>query len=398
MGALGLSNREETVRTVPPAACLTSWSPEWLAELAQDLLEAEEREAPYLLDFSDGVLAGSSTPTGVRLHIPSVMVVANLLVGRFRHLPIAVRLPDSKALNLQLARGGLFFALANRGGVTWADDVPEEWDRAAEGWIRPFHPNDETMCREALVDTRSPEADSWIVRAAFQRYLLSLMHPHLRPPQHLYRDLRRIAGSWLSGRLDVAPRSEMSSTLVDCVEVFYQIVVNIPDHAGLAREPAGCSLGQVYATLGGGRDSHNRLHFSVLDNGLGIPRQVNAKYRDHERSAEEALQDAVAGNLPRRTGGRGVGLDLVRRIASEYTEGHRGVGGAGRIRIVTSGDEHMSAACLDWDAGRELPATSTIEGVPVVGTIVGVSLGLEQRTRASDSDQLELTLGAPAAV
>ena len=386
------------MRTVPPAASLTSWSPEWLAELAQDLFVAEEREAPYLLDFSDRVLAGSATPIGVRLHIPSVMVVANLVVGRFRHLPIAIRIPDSKALNLQLARGGLFFALANRGGVTWADDVPEEWDRAAEGWIRPFHPNDETMYREALVDTRSSEADSWIVRAAFQRYLLSLMHPHLRPPQHLYRDLRRIAGSWLSGRLEVAPRSEMSSTLVDCVEVFYQIVVNIPDHAGLAREPAGCSLGQVYATLGGGRDSHNRLHFSVLDNGLGIPRQVNAKYQDRARSAEEALRDAVAGNLPRRAGGRGVGLDLVRRIASEYTEGHRGVGGAGRIRIVTSGDEPMSAACLDWDAGRELPATSTIEGVPIVGTIVWVSLGLEQRTRAGDDEQLELTLGAPAAV
>lgn len=386
------------MRTVPPAVCLTSWSPEWLAELALDLARAEERETPYLLDFSDGVLAGSSTPTDVRLHIPSVMVVANLLVGRFRHLPIAVRIPDSKALNLQLARGGLFFALANRERVTWADDAPEEWDRAAEGWIRPFHPNDEKMCREALVATKNLEASSWIVRAAFQRYLLSLMHPHQRPPQHLYRDLRRIAGSWLSGRLDVAPRSEMSSTLVDCVEVFYQIVVNIPDHAGLATEPAGCSLGQVYATLGGGRDSHNRLHFSVLDNGLGIPRQVNAKYRDRARSAEDALRDAVAGNLPRRAGGRGVGLDLVRRIASEYTEGHRGVGGASRIRIVTIGDEPMSAACLDWDAGRELPATSTIEGLPVMGTIAWVSLGLEQRTRTSDGEQLELTLGAPAAV
>ena len=383
---------------VPSAGCLTSWNPERLAEFARQLLQAEDRKSPCLLDFSDETLAGSSTPAGVRLHIPSVMVVANLLVGRFRHLPVTVRIPDSRALNLQLARGGLFFALANREQVTWADDVPEEWDRAAEGWIRPFHPNDEKMCREALVDTRSPEADSWIVRAAFQRYLLSLMHPHLRPPQHLYRDLRRIAGSWLGGRLDVAPRSDMSSTLVDCVELFYQIVVNVPDHAELANEPAGCSLGQVYATLGGGRDSHNRLHFTVLDNGLGVPHQVNAKYRDRARSAEDALRDAVAGNLPRRAGGRGVGLDLVRRIASEYTEGHRDVGGASRIRIVTSGDEPMSAACLDWDAGRELPATSTIEGLPVLGTIVWVSLGLEQRTRASDSDQLELTLGAPAAV
>ena len=384
--------------TFSPARSLTSWSPEWLVELAQHLVEAEEREAPCLLDFSDSALAGSSTPTGVRLHIPSVMVVANLLVGRFRHLPIAVRIPDSKALNLQLARGGLFFALANRDHVAWAEDAPDEWERAAEGWVRPFHPNDARMCREALVDTQHLEADSWIVQAAFQRYLLSLMHPHKRPPQHLYGELRRIAGRWLSGRLDVRYGSAMSATLVDCVEVFYQIVVNVPDHAGLDRQPGGSSLGQVYATLGGGRDSHNRLHLSVLDNGLGIPSQVKAKYRDRARRAEDALRDAVLGNLPRRTGGRGVGLSLVRQIAGQYTEGHREVGGASRIRIVTSGDEPMSAACLDWDADTESPTTSTIEGLPVVGTIVWVSLGLEQRTRAADGDQLRLTLGAPAAV
>ena len=361
-------------------------------------MQAEERQSPLLLDLSDDALAGSSTPVGVRLHIPSVMVLANLLVGRFRHLPMTVRVPDSKALNLQLARGGFFFALANRPGVTWADDAPEEWDRVAEAWTRPFHPNDEKMCREALVDTRHVEADSWIARAAFQSYLLSLLHPHERPAQQLYGELRQIAGSWLSGRLDVASRSEMSATLVDCIELFHQIVVNVPDHAGLARELAGCSLGQIYATRGGGHDSHNRLHFSVLDNGLGIPHQVNAKYRDRSRGAEDALRDAVAGNLPRRPAGRGVGLSLVRRIASEYTAGHRGVGGASRIRIVTNGDEPMSAGSLDWEAGSDMPETSTIRGLPVRGTLVWVSLGLEQRTRTSDSDQLELTLGVPAAV
>ena len=381
-----------------PTACLTSWNPDWLAEFGQHLIRAEERESPYLLDFADDVLAGSSTPASVRLHIPSVMVVANLLVGRFRQLPIAIRVPESRALNLQLARGGLFFALANRKRVTWAEDAPEQWDRAAEGWIRPFHPNDEKMCREALVDTRSLEGDSWIVRAAFQRYLLSLMHPHKRPAQHLYYDLRRIAGSWLSGRLDVASRSEMSATLVDCIELFYQIVVNVPDHAELGNDPTGCSLGQVYATLGGGRDSHNRLQFSVLDNGRGIPRQVNAKYGDRQRSAEEALRDAVLGNLPRRTGGRGVGLSLVREIASEYTEGHRRIGGASRIRIVTSGDEPTSATCLDWDADTNLPVTTSIRHLPVHGTLVWVSLGLERRTPTTEGDQLELRLSASVAV
>ena len=115
----------------------------------------------------------------------------------------------------------------------------------AEAWTRPFHPHDEKMCREALVETKSLEADPWVSRSAFQGYLLSLLHPHRRPPQQLYGELRQIAGSWLSGRLDVASRSEMNATLVDCVELFHQIVVNIPDHAGLADDLASCSLGQI---------------------------------------------------------------------------------------------------------------------------------------------------------
>ena len=66
-----------------------------------------------------------------------------------------------------------------------------------------------------------------------KRYLLSVMHPHNRPARHLRHDLRQIAGRWLSSRLHVKPGSEMVGTLTDCLEVFYQIVVNVPDHASL---------------------------------------------------------------------------------------------------------------------------------------------------------------------
>lgn len=379
------------------AKSLTTLDPRGLSALAGQLEAAERRDATCSLDFSDGAIAGEASPSAVRLSLPSIMVVSNLLVGRFRDVPVEVRIPDSRGLNLQLARGGLFFALANRPRVHWTGEPPERWSATAKSWVHPFHPSDADMRRQALVDVKDPEQDSWVVRAAFQRYLLSVMHPHNRPALRLRDDLRQIAGRWLSSRLNIKPGSEMVSTLVDCLEVFYQIVVNVPDHASLRSEPAGCSLGQVYATLGGGRDSHNRLHFAILDNGVGLPHRVRVLYNDRHRTAEEALRDAVMGHLPRAVGGRGIGLDLVRRIAGQYTEGLRGVGGASSIHIITNGDSDGSASHLEWSPTSDRPDTRSTEHLPVRGTLVCVSLGLEHRIPNERSHQLELTFAEPIA-
>lgn len=379
----------------PSARYLTRWDPAGLADLADRLKTAERSGSPCVLDFADRAIAGSSSPSAVRLSIPSVMVVANLLVGRFRDVPIALRIPSSKGLNLQLARGGFFFALANRPSIAWAEHAPEKWAHTAEAWVSPFHPSDKRMRREALVDVRDPQSDSWVVHAAFQRYLLSVMHPHTRPARFLYRDLRQIAGRWLSGRLRIRPGSEMVRTLSDCLEVFYQIVVNVPDHASLRSSMFGCSLGQVYATLGGGRHSYNRLHFSIIDNGVGLPNRVNKLYPDRIRNAEEALCDALMGRLPRPPGGRGVGLDLVRRITQQYIEGIRGVGGGSNIWIITNGDKPTDASQLAWHAELDAPSTAIIPDLPISGTLVWVSLGLAHRIPAEDSHQLELKFSEP---
>lgn len=379
----------------PSAHYLTRWDPAGLGRLAERLSKAEQSGGRCILDFSDGSIAGSSAPSAIRLSIPAVMVVANLLVGRFRGVDVAIRVPSSKGLSLQLARGGFFFALANRPGVRWLGSAPDEWGRVAEAWTHPFHPSDRLMRHRALVDVRDPQSDSWVVNAAFQRYLLSVMHPHRRPAHFLYRDLHQIAGRWLSGRLRVRPGSEMVATLGDCLEIFYQIVVNVPDHASLRSDPSGCSLGQVYATLGGGRHSHNRLHFSVLDNGIGLPTRVNRLYLDRPRTAQESLRDALLGNLPRPPGGRGIGLDLVRRITQQYTEGLRGVGGASNIWIVSSGDHPRDASHLAWHTESDSPMTTIVKGLPIRGTLVWVSLGLAHRIPEAEFYQLELSFSEP---
>lgn len=378
-------------------ALLTRWDAPALVEVAASLEETQNRGRSCRLDLSEEAIASAGSVSALRLSIPSVMTLANLLVGRFRDVSVTVRLPRSRGLNLQLARGGFFYALANRGNVEWSDGVPDEWDDTKIAWANRFHPDDSAMLREALVSVRDLEQQSWIIRAAFQRYLLSLIHPHHRPAVSLHSELSLVAGRWLSGRLGRSTSGEMQKTLADCLEVFYQIVVNVPDHAALRREAGGCSLGQTYVTLGGGRESHNRLHFSVLDNGKGLPRRVNELYRDRRRSSEQALSDAVLGRLPRRTTGRGVGLNLVRKIAAEYTWGDRGVGGASRICIVTNGDQEGSAALLDWQSSDDDPSVSTVQNLPVQGTLVWVSLGLEVKAPEDASHQLELTFAEAAA-
>ncbi|MDE0497246.1 MAG: ATP-binding protein [Acidimicrobiaceae bacterium] len=379
------------------AAFAAKWNSLELQEVARELRWAQTKGELFHLDLTEGSSLSLGNPSAVRLHIPSVMALANLLVGSFRDVPVTVRLPAARGLNLQLARGGFFFALANRNAVKWIDDVPDEWDDTNIAWAHPFHPDDSDMLREALVSVRDLEQESWVIRAAFQRYLLSVIHPHLRPATSLHRELSLVAGRWLSGRLGVKPGMEMERTLADCLEILYQIVVNVPDHASLRRQPHGCSLGQVYATLGGGRESHNRLHFSVLDNGVGLPSRVNSLYSDRRRSAEEAVSDAVTGRLPRRAGGRGIGLNLVREIASSYVAGDREVGGASRVCIVTQGDAADSATFLDWHSGVDTPDTATLEYLPIRGTLVWVSLGLDKRTPDDDAHQLELTFAEAAA-
>ncbi len=380
---------------VEPASCLTSWNPDGLARLASHLAEAESKGCPCTLDLSDEAIAGSSSPAAVRLDIPSVMVAANLLVGRFQDLPVEVQLPCSNGLNLQLARGGLFFALAKREGrVAWSGGAPEAWEKVARTWIQPFHPNDEAMYRNALVDVRDVEREPWVVRAAFQRYLLSVIHPHLRPAYSLRADLDEIAQRWLSMRLDIPQGSKLVSTLRDCAAIFYEICVNVPDHAGLGGNSSGVSLGQIYVTLGGGRDSYNRLHMSVADNGVGLPQRVNERYPKLIRTSEQALLDAIMGNLPRREAGRGVGLGLVREIADQYAQGERDVGGPSSIHIITNGDDEHSTSEIRWEAGAD-PAVAGVRDLPVQGTLVWVCLGLERRTPFDDYHQAELTFAEP---
>ena len=78
--------------------------------------------------------------------------------------------------------------------MKWIEGAPDEWDDTNIAWARPFHPDDSDMLREVLVCVRDLEEESWVIRAAFQRYLLSVIHPHLRPASSLHNELSLVAG------------------------------------------------------------------------------------------------------------------------------------------------------------------------------------------------------------
>jgi len=366
------------------AMSLTTTRLDMLAGLDADLADAERVGRQCEIDLSDTAIAGSASPSAVRLDPASVLVVSNLLVGRYRSVPIRLTLPSNAGLTRQLARGGLFFALSNR-QVQWAGHAPATWAQDRARWQRPFHPCDSSASREMFPRGAADANQSWV--AAYQRYLFSVVQPHKRPARTLREDLRRIAVRWLTSRLDDEHKRAYVSTMSDVAEAFYELTVNIPDHAELKDRDSGLSLAQISVTSGGGEASHNRVQLAILDNGIGLARKVQRQYLDSERSATDAVRDAVTGALPRRDGGRGVGLSSVRHIAQEFEQGDRSVGGKSLMRIITGGDDKSSATDLSWPSDEGDPSMRTVEGLPIEGTIAWVSLGLGADPSVAPTDE-----------
>ena len=108
---------------------------------ARDLLVALRRatsdDAPLGLDLSR---LDEGNPSSSRVNSLWVSSLTNLLVGRFSDLPLRVALPAARAVRLQLLRGGLYYALAQRPGpveYTASDDASEAALRSSAGTWAP---------------------------------------------------------------------------------------------------------------------------------------------------------------------------------------------------------------------------------------------------------------------
>lgn len=354
-------------------------------DISQRFRERESQGVSYLLDLSDNVICGSADPSAIRLQTPSVMILANLISGRYRRLSLKVRLPTADSINRQLARGGIFHAIARRVGSTQIENEPPEWFETMESWNRDFHPDDCQMQRHALVDSKVEFSVTRSMRAAFQKHLFSVIQPHMRKAIDVGDDMQPLASTWLTDRFGVPSNSEASTQIDDYLGAFQQIVVNVCEHARIEDTEGGSSLAQIYATYGGGERSLNRLQLMVVDNGYGLSKSLPERYTDKHRNAAESLNDALMGKLPGFYGARGRGLKYVRETAmANYRSSDSSVM-PNRITLITVGDAPDSAAVMSWSADSAAPTVQQFEEVPVRGTLVMVSLGLRLRSSSGES-------------
>ena len=250
----------------------------------QDLLVAVRRagslDTSLRLDFSRLDDGHSSSR---RIGAWWVSSLSNLLVGHFCDVPLRVALPAASGMRLQLLRGGLYYALAQRTGpvdYTTSDEASEAvLDSSKGAWTPRKGP---VLFREASgtpVGGRSylyANTHSRAESGYFRRYEGSAAFPFLgdvipRPREGIRGEVREMF-------------------LLATCETLVEVLDNISAHAfnrldatfdaawlgpTIVDRARSCLL--VGLTTGG-TDSHDRLHFVAFDNGFGIPRTMRWKH------------------------------------------------------------------------------------------------------------------------
>ncbi|HEX8781322.1 MAG TPA: hypothetical protein VF728_09175 [Nocardioides sp.] len=323
-----------------------------------------------------------------------VATVSNLLLGRFADLRVRVRHAESNSIQAALLRGGFYFALAQRPGVT-------------------EHPNARAVTR-ALVDASvgdwSPRsgpvlfAEAPADRQAERTYLYANVQRKAEPGY-----FRHYQGSaafpWLG---DVVPRptGSLGGTVHDLfvsavADTLCEVLDNVPTHAFNLRQPTFAAgwLGSgiverarscfLVSVTEGGTGSFDRLHVLALDNGFSIPRTLRWQHPlalRHDHPA--ALMERV---LQHRLTGRGI-------------EGHSGAGlwflfglarfAGGTISLISEDDQSdgRSGSRVEVQVPpEESPAhstwTHTDVDAPVRGTIVHLQMQVP-KLRHDNADEL----------
>ena len=366
--------------------------PEMEALLAA-LRSAEAEAATLCVDFSPLDRSGASHR---RLNTTWILACANLLLGRYSTVPIRVVLPKHRSVHLQLLRHTLYFAIAQRQSKYAVSDSDAEKDQVL------------TRCSGTWSPRRGPvlfeEAPG--TRLAQRSYLYANTHARAEPGY-----FRRYQGSaafpWLG---EVVPRptncagSEVrESFLTETSTSMIEVLDNVSTHAfnlldnefraewlepGIGRQARSCLM---VSMTKGGRDSHDRLHVVVADNGLGIGRTMRWKHSAAVQNTDDVkiIECVLRQRLTYRDidGHNGVGLWCLQDLARI----------AGGTITVTSEDE-LSGGTAAAQVEMTIAATGSNHQRPVIdarridvpwrGTTVHVQLRVPKLENMK-SDQLD---------
>lgn len=212
-----------------------------------------------------------------------VSSVTNLLAGHFSDLPLRVASPASRGVQLQLLRGGLYHALAQRSGrvdYTACNGFTKEALRSSSSAWTPK--TGAVLFGEASgtpVSERSYLYANTHARAEsgyFRRYEGSAAFPFLgeiipRPVAGAGRQAHRMLLLWACRAL-MEVLDNFSTHAFNRLDTDFDADWLGPMVVDRARS---CLLVGVTT---GGADSYDRLHFIALDNGFGIPRTMRWKH------------------------------------------------------------------------------------------------------------------------
>lgn len=301
-----------------------------------------------------------------RLPAHAIWLLSLLLLTRERELDLIVRLPASPSLQHQLARGGLFFAMANR--RVHEDSWEELEDRVRQAWSRDWQPTGGMKQLEIFRDGGQLDGHHSADVAAFlnvHRAPRSTMRTML-VPRGVRPWLRRAA--MLRGA--TAAHGSFEGVLADVTQVVSQLADNVRDHASL---PLGAaSLVQVAVTWG----PVVRISLTVLDTGIGIVTSAAQRLAPPPPRSVTIVDDAVHGRLPTYDRDRARGLDIVRKIVERHE---------GRLLIATAAgaDEPEYSAVL---ARLEGPAPKVVF-LPIRGTLVTATMPVPAPTAGYQPDR-----------
>jgi len=324
-----------------------------------DRLRRERAHEPVALDLSE--LRGQDR----RVTPQWGAVLTNLLMTEYGDLPFTVALPRDTSAQLQLARSGLWFALARHKGVQW-DSLPDAQDRVLRRWRADWQPANGQQALFTFVGDRADDVPKQI-----ERELVAFLNPNRVPRSSDRLDRDAITYPWLRDLVHVNPEMASNRELLakELSLATKELLDNVRHHANV-RPDGQCSI-SLFITGDGGLD-RSRLYLSVLDTGVGIPSTIRRNYvgvaNVSALSDAEMVSAAFNGQLPRRQRDRGRGLNRIQALVQRTQ---------GRL-FVAAGPSESGAVVIEQRLDDQHPTVKAhhMDGLNVNGTVVVVSFVL----------------------
>lgn len=295
-------------------------------------------------------------------------VLSNIISSRYQDVWLRPEMPKTKAGQVQLARAGVYFALARHQRLDWAS-LSKSTVQSLEPWTEDWHPAEMQQPLFRVGDERRLSE----VPKRLAPDLVAFLNPDRTPREDTLLDQEAVVYPWLreliGTRRQPSTREWRRQLCRDTSTIAGELLDNVRDHAHLTHNGL-CSLA-TYATTGSKED---RLYLTVQDTGVGMPRTL------HSRTT--AVNDAALvaqpfnGELPLRERAHGQGLRRLTELVDR-------LGSKAQLFAATGPSSDGSAITLRHQGGAGRVVTEHLPGLPLHGTVVVMTLPLSTESASN---------------